>query len=126
MRVNTRNEVNATLFCVINGNELSLQARLDVYNGIVVPSLIYRRGRWARQKKNGSRINEVEMRPLRSMCGVSSKDRFRNRDVREQCGWKEDVVTRVEKDFHINKTLNRIECDSGNSTQRLGGNATSA
>ncbi|GBP70680.1 hypothetical protein EVAR_88855_1 [Eumeta japonica] len=37
------------------------------------------------------------MRSLRSMCGVSRKDRCRNSDVRERCGLKEDVVTRVER-----------------------------
>ncbi|GBP13100.1 hypothetical protein EVAR_93069_1 [Eumeta japonica] len=39
------------------------------------------------------------MRSLRSMCGVSHKDRCRNSDVRERCGLKEDVVTRVERAF---------------------------
>ncbi|GBP45766.1 hypothetical protein EVAR_76071_1 [Eumeta japonica] len=46
---------------------------------------------WVWQKKNESRINAMEMRSLRNMCGVSEKDRC---VVREQCG--EDVVTRVE------------------------------
>ncbi|GBP61971.1 hypothetical protein EVAR_40979_1 [Eumeta japonica] len=49
------------------------------------------------RKKNESRINAVEMRSLRSMYGVSRKDRCRNSDVRERCGLKEDVVTRVER-----------------------------
>ncbi|GBP40489.1 hypothetical protein EVAR_30547_1 [Eumeta japonica] len=31
------------------------------------------------------------------MCEVSLKDRCRNDDVRERCGLKEDVVTRVER-----------------------------
>ncbi|GBP50991.1 hypothetical protein EVAR_37148_1 [Eumeta japonica] len=37
------------------------------------------------------------MRLLRSMCGVSRKDRCRNSDVRERCGLKGDVVTKVER-----------------------------
>ncbi|GBP47183.1 hypothetical protein EVAR_38295_1 [Eumeta japonica] len=43
---------------------------------------------WVWQKKNESRINKVEMRLLCSMCGVSQKDRWRNSDVREECGLK--------------------------------------
>ncbi|GBP03576.1 hypothetical protein EVAR_101885_1 [Eumeta japonica] len=31
------------------------------------------------------------------VCGLSRKDRCRNSDVRERCGLKEDVVTRVER-----------------------------
>ncbi|GBP78264.1 hypothetical protein EVAR_66295_1 [Eumeta japonica] len=38
------------------------------------------------------------MRSLRSMCGVSQKDKCRDSDVRERCGVKEDVVTGVESD----------------------------
>ncbi|GBP89869.1 hypothetical protein EVAR_65758_1 [Eumeta japonica] len=37
------------------------------------------------------------MRSLRTMCGVSRKGRCRNSDVRERCGLKEGVVTRVER-----------------------------
>ncbi|GBP90131.1 hypothetical protein EVAR_68630_1 [Eumeta japonica] len=48
-------------------------------------------------EKNEGRINAVEMRSLRSMCRVSRKDRCRNSDVRQRCGLKEDVVTRVER-----------------------------
>ncbi|GBP68862.1 Acetylcholine receptor subunit alpha-like 1 [Eumeta japonica] len=35
------------------------------------------------------------MRSLRSMCEVSRKNTCRNSDVRERCGLKEDVLTRV-------------------------------
>ncbi|GBP38186.1 hypothetical protein EVAR_18065_1 [Eumeta japonica] len=49
------------------------------------------------QKKNESRLNAVEMRSLSGMCGVSRKDRCRNSDVRERCGLKDDVETRVER-----------------------------
>ncbi|GBP84055.1 hypothetical protein EVAR_67654_1 [Eumeta japonica] len=59
---------------------------------------------WVWQKKKESRINEVEMRSLRSMCGVSRKDRCRNSDVRERCGLKKVVVTRVEGDHSFTKT----------------------
>ncbi|KAF9790000.1 hypothetical protein SFRURICE_002365 [Spodoptera frugiperda] len=49
------------------------------------------------QKKHESRINAVEMRALRSMCGVKLSDRVKNSVVREKCGLKDDLVTRIEK-----------------------------
>ncbi|GBP11929.1 hypothetical protein EVAR_74554_1 [Eumeta japonica] len=52
---------------------------------------------WVWQEKNESRVNAVEMRWLRNMRGVSRKDRCRNSNVRERCGFKEDVVIRVER-----------------------------
>ncbi|GBP49942.1 hypothetical protein EVAR_37025_1 [Eumeta japonica] len=48
-------------------------------------------------EKKESRIDAVEMRSLRGMSGVSRKDRCRNRDARERCGLKEDVVSRVDR-----------------------------
>ncbi|GBP17279.1 hypothetical protein EVAR_17769_1 [Eumeta japonica] len=49
------------------------------------------------QKKNESRINAVEMRYLRNMCGLSFKYRCRNSDARGRSALKEDVVTRAER-----------------------------
>ncbi|GBP91203.1 hypothetical protein EVAR_68766_1 [Eumeta japonica] len=46
---------------------------------------------WVWQNKSESRINAMEMRSLRYICGLSRKDRCRNN------GLKEDVVTRVER-----------------------------
>jgi hypothetical protein len=39
------------------------------------------------------------MRPLRSMIGVKLSDRVRNAVIREECGVKEDVVTKIEKNM---------------------------
>jgi hypothetical protein len=41
------------------------------------------------------RINAVEIRALRSMIGVKLSDRVRNEVIREECGVKEDVVTKI-------------------------------
>ncbi|GBP49979.1 hypothetical protein EVAR_37064_1 [Eumeta japonica] len=63
----------------------------------VIHTLICGSVSWVWQKKNESRINAMEMRSLRSMCGVSRKNRIINNDVRERCGLKEDEVTRVKR-----------------------------
>ncbi|GBP21317.1 hypothetical protein EVAR_11713_1 [Eumeta japonica] len=44
-------------------------------------------------------INALQMQFLRSICGVSLKDRCTNSDIRERCGLKEDVATREERDM---------------------------
>ncbi|GBP06012.1 hypothetical protein EVAR_3262_1 [Eumeta japonica] len=100
-RVNAGNKVNGTLLAIMNSKSVSGQACLAIHNGILMPTLMYGSKSWVWQKKNDSRINSVEMRSLRmsvrSMCGVSQKDRFRNSNVIERCGLKENVVTRVER-----------------------------
>ncbi|GBP63020.1 hypothetical protein EVAR_43768_1 [Eumeta japonica] len=63
---------------------------------------------WLWQKKNESGINAVEMRSLRSVCGVSRKGRCRNSDVSERCGLKEDVVTSMSRWFGHLEGMNEI------------------
>ncbi|GBP59956.1 hypothetical protein EVAR_89027_1 [Eumeta japonica] len=71
---------------------------------------------WVWQKKNECiRINAVEMRSLRSMCGVSWKGRCRNGDVRERCGLKEDVSRLIRKSKEIDAS----------QAERLGGSCLS-
>ncbi|GBP77690.1 hypothetical protein EVAR_60402_1 [Eumeta japonica] len=45
------------------------------------------------------------MRSLRDMCGVSRKDRCRKSGIRERCGLKGGVVTRVERHVAVNHTV---------------------
>ncbi|KAF9817866.1 hypothetical protein SFRURICE_003272 [Spodoptera frugiperda] len=76
---------------------ISSKARLAVIQRVLAPTLIYGSESWMWQKKHESRINAVEMRVLRNMCGVKLSDRVKNSVVREKCGLKDDVVMRIEK-----------------------------
>ncbi|CAG9109123.1 unnamed protein product [Plutella xylostella] len=96
-RVNAGNRVNGALHSIVASQAVSKQARLAVHNAMLVPTLMYGSESWVWQKKHESRLNAVEMRSLRSMLGVTLNDRLRNSFIREKCGLKEDVVTRVEK-----------------------------
>jgi hypothetical protein len=62
---------------------------------------------WVWQKKHISRVNAVEMRALRSMIGVKLSGRVRNEVIREECGVKEDVVTKIEK--HMLRWFGHVE-----------------
>jgi hypothetical protein len=54
---------------------------------------------WVWQKKHTSRINAVEMKALRSMIAVKFSDKVRNEAIREECGVKEYVVIKIEKNM---------------------------
>ncbi|GBP00639.1 hypothetical protein EVAR_76911_1 [Eumeta japonica] len=90
-------QTNRALFAIMTSKSVSRQARLAVHSGVLIPTLMYGSESWIWQKKSEIKINRVEMRSLRSMCGVSRKDRCRNSDIRDWYGLKEDVVTRVER-----------------------------
>lgn len=96
-RVNAGNQINGALHSFVSRKGISQKARLAVHNGVLAPTLMYGSECWAWKKQSESRINAVEMRSLRSMCGVKLIDRVRNEIIREECGLKEDIVTRIEK-----------------------------
>ncbi|GBP39161.1 hypothetical protein EVAR_26947_1 [Eumeta japonica] len=96
-RVNAENKANEALLAIINNKNVSRQARLVIHNGFLISMFTYGSENCVWQKKNESKINAVEMRSLRSICGVSQKHRCRNSDDRGRCDLKEDVVTRLER-----------------------------
>ncbi|GBP52397.1 hypothetical protein EVAR_4680_1 [Eumeta japonica] len=99
--VNAGNKVNGALFAILNSKIVSRQARLTIYSGVLIPTLMYGGESWVWQKKNASRINAMEIRSLRSICGASREDRCRNNNVRERCGLKKNVVIRVVKGYVV-------------------------
>ena len=96
-RVRAGNKVSLSLHSLIGNQNLSQKARLAIHRGMLVPTLTYGSECWVWQKKHESRINAVEMRALRSMCGLTLNDRVNNVLIRERCGLKDDVVTKIEK-----------------------------
>ncbi|GBP58341.1 hypothetical protein EVAR_40907_1 [Eumeta japonica] len=78
-------------------DELSVKWLLYADDQVILQTVEEGSESWLWQKKNESRINAEEIRSLRSMCGVSWEDICRNTNVKERCGSKENVVTRVER-----------------------------
>ncbi|XP_063537021.1 uncharacterized protein LOC134746536 [Cydia strobilella] len=96
-RVSAGNRVNGALNAFMSSQKVSQKARLAVHRGVLVPTLMYGSESWVWQKRHQSQVNAVEMRALKSVCGVRLQDRIRNSVIREKCGLSEDVVTKIEK-----------------------------
>src|SRR5215469_9818183 len=47
------------------------------------------------RKRNDLEV--IEMKSLRSMCGVTIRDRVRNVRIRERCGWERGLLSRYEQ-----------------------------
>ena len=43
------------------------------------------------------RLDVLEMKGLRAICGLRRVDRVRNERIREMCGWNRGIVGRAEK-----------------------------
>ena len=63
---------NGALGALIKRRNVSTDARLAVHSAVLVPTLLYSNETWVLQKKNERKMNAVEMRSLRRICGASS------------------------------------------------------
>ncbi|KAJ0172339.1 hypothetical protein K1T71_012312 [Dendrolimus kikuchii] len=96
-RVNLGNSLNGALGKLLGAKNLSQKAQLAVHNAVLVPTLTYGSESWVWKKEHESRVNAVEMRALRKICGVTLADRVRNTEVRKRVGLKESVGVKVRK-----------------------------
>ena len=96
-RVNAENSVNAALGKFLGSKCLSQKAQLPIHNAVLISTLMYGSESWVWQREHESRINAVEMRSLRKICGVTLADRVPNDDVRKRVGLKESVGVKIRR-----------------------------
>ena len=78
---------------VYESREFSREAKVTVYEAVVIPTLTYRCETWVLKEREKSRLQATEMRVLRKITGV---DHVRNETVRERLGL-EPVLKKVER-----------------------------
>ena len=76
--------------------EVSREAKVTVYEAVVIPTLTYGCETWVIKEKEKSRLQATEMRVLRKITGVSRLDHIRNKTVRERLGL-EPVLKKAER-----------------------------
>ena len=76
---------------------ISWRAKMGMFEGIVVPTILYGCEAWAIDRVVRRRVDVLEMKCLRNICGVRWFDRVSNVRVREMCGNKKSVVERAEE-----------------------------
>ena len=76
---------------------LGMNAKRKLYEGVVVPTALYGAETWNMGAAERRRLNVMEMRCLRSMCGVTRMDRMRNEEVRRRTGVGRELAVRAEQ-----------------------------
>ena len=76
---------------------LRMNAKRRLYEGVVVPTALYGAETWNMGVLERKRLNVMEMRCLRSMCGVTRMDRVRNEEVRRRTGVLQEMSARAEQ-----------------------------
>src|SRR5215469_17446918 len=67
------------------------------YESIMVPKVMYGSETWSLNEKERNDLEVFQMKGLRSMCGVSIRDRVRNVRIRERCVWERGLLSRYEQ-----------------------------
>ena len=67
-----------------------------MYERIVVPSVLYGAETLALKESENKRLDVMEMRFLRSMCGLTRLDRIRNEEIIRRMGVQNKLSGRVE------------------------------
>ncbi|CAG4954309.1 unnamed protein product [Parnassius apollo] len=96
-RVAAGNKGNGALNALVKRQGMVKSARLAIHNAVLVPTLLYGSETWVCQKKHKSKLNVVEMRSIRKMCGVTLADRKRNEEIRNMAGLKDDLITKIDR-----------------------------
>ncbi len=74
-----------------------MSAKRGLYEGVVVPATLYGTETWNTGAVERRRLNVMEMRCLRSICGVTRMDRVRNDEVRRRTGAVKELADRAEQ-----------------------------
>ncbi len=75
---------------------LGMSAKRRLYEGVVAPTVLYGAETWNMGAAERKRLNVMETRCLRSMCGVTRMDRVRNEVVRRSKGVVKELTERAE------------------------------
>src|SRR5215469_18749057 len=74
-----------------DGN-MAMGLKRRVFESVVIPKVMYGCETWVLNADDIHRLRVFEIKRLRSMCGVSLRDRVRNDWIRERCWWDKDII----------------------------------
>ena len=96
-RLNEGNKVLGGLWEIWKRENLAIGLKVRLLESIFVPTVLYGCGVWVWNEKVRKRLDVIEMKALRMICGVSRRDRVRNVRIREICGWNRSLVERCQQ-----------------------------
>ena len=96
-RVNEVAKVQGGLKEMFKCKTLRMDAKRKLYEGIAVPTALYGVETWNMSVKDRRKLNVMEMRCLRSMCGVTRRDRIRNEEIRRRTGVTRELSGRADQ-----------------------------
>ena len=65
--------------------------------GVIVPTALYGAEAWSMRSAEGTKVNVLELKCLRSLVGVSRMDRVTNEEVRRRPGIERELASRDQR-----------------------------
>ena len=72
-------------------------AKKCLYEGVIVQMALYGAEAWGMRNAARRKLNDLEMKCLRCLVGVSQMDRVRNEEVSRRAGIERDLASRVDQ-----------------------------
>ena len=76
---------------------MGIKAKKCQYEGVIVPTALYGAEAWGMRSAERRKVNVVEMKCLRSLVGVSRRDRVRNEAVSRRNGIERELASRADQ-----------------------------
>src|SRR5215469_9132122 len=76
---------------------MTIGMKRRIYESVVIPKVMYESEVWVLNAKEKYTLEVFEMKGLRSICGISLRDRIRNERIRERCGWDRGLISKYEQ-----------------------------
>ena len=96
-RVNEGAKVSGAMSRLWKVRSVGVNVKKMMYERIVVPTVLYGAETWGLNVREKRRLDVMEMKCLRSMCGVTVRDRIRNEEIRRRVGVQINMSGRVER-----------------------------
>merc|ERR1712105_304859 len=97
-RIGEARKVSGALQKLWKNRNMSMEAKVGMYEGIVEPTLLYGCEAWTLNVHERRKVEAVEMNYLRNICGVRRMDRIANVEIRRRCGKTVGVGERMDQE----------------------------
>ena len=96
-RMNEGYRAWGALNSVLSNRGFGKKAKKCLYQGVIVPTALYGGEAWGMRSAERRKVNVLEMKCLRSLVGVSRRDRVRNEEVRRRAGIERELASRADQ-----------------------------
>ena len=96
-RMNEGYRACGALKSVLSNRRLGNKAKKCLYEGLIVPTALYRAEAWGMRSAERRKVNVLEMKCLTSLVEVSRMDRVRNEEVRRRAGIERELASRADQ-----------------------------